>query len=98
MGQRSLPAPVGRDGSFGQNNRTFVESASGIHVVNEKGERLIDGPGGMWCTQIGYGREEMAEAMAERARSLAYFSPFNNTNSTAARGSHAKLPNARLVI
>ncbi len=66
-----------------QNDRTFMEGASGIHVVNDKGERLIDGPGGMWCTQIGYGREEMAEAMAEQARKLAYFSPFNATNSTA---------------
>lgn len=65
-----------------QNDRTFMEGASGIHVVNDKGERLIDGPGGMWCTQIGYGREEMAEAMAEQARKLAYFSPFNATNST----------------
>jgi len=66
-----------------QNDRTFMEGASGIHVVNDKGERLIDGPGGMWCTQIGYGREEMAEAMAEQARKLAYFSPFNAANSTA---------------
>ena len=66
-----------------QNDRTFMEGASGIHVVNDKGERLIDGPGGMWCTQIGYGRREMAEAMAEQARKLAYFSPFNATNSTA---------------
>ncbi|RBW52528.1 aminotransferase [Ruegeria sp. A3M17] len=71
--------------TLGENDRTFIEGANGIHVMNEKGERLIDGPGGMWCTQIGYGREEMAEAMADQARNLAYFSPFNNSNSTAAR-------------
>ncbi|MCE8526182.1 aminotransferase [Ruegeria pomeroyi] len=71
--------------AIGQNDRTFVETASGIHIVNDKGERLIDGPGGMWCTQIGYGRTEMADAMAEQARQLAYFSPFNNTNSIATR-------------
>lgn len=71
--------------ALGQNHRTFVEAASGIHIVNERGERMIDGPGGMWCTQIGYGRAEMAEAMAEQARQLAYYSPFNNTNSIATR-------------
>ncbi|MEX0318117.1 MAG: aminotransferase [Ruegeria sp.] len=71
--------------TLGRNDRTLVERASGIYVVNDKGEKLIDGPGGMWCTQIGYGREEMAQAMAEQARQLAYFSPFSNTNSTAAR-------------
>ncbi|SFM35315.1 aminotransferase [Shimia aestuarii] len=71
--------------ALGQNERTFVETARGIHIFNGNGDRLIDGPGGMWCTQIGYGREEMAEAMAEQARQLAYFSPFSNTNSIAAR-------------
>lgn len=71
--------------ALGQNDRTFVERANGIHVVNDNGEKLIDGPGGMWCTQIGYGREEMADAMADQARNLAYFSSFNNTNSTATR-------------
>ncbi|SLN33168.1 aminotransferase [Ruegeria meonggei] len=71
--------------TLGKNNRTLVEGASGIHVVSDEGNKLIDGPGGMWCTQIGYGREEMAEAMADQARQLAYFSPFSNTNSTAAR-------------
>ncbi|WP_254446571.1 aminotransferase [Ruegeria sp. HKCCD8929] len=71
--------------TLGRNDRTLVEGASGIYLVNDKGEKLIDGPGGMWCTQIGYGREEMAQAMAEQARQLAYFSPFSNTNSTAAR-------------
>ncbi|WP_170560416.1 hypothetical protein [Ruegeria atlantica] len=39
--------------ALGKNNRTFIVSANGIHVVNEKGERLIGGPGGMRCTQVG---------------------------------------------
>ena len=71
-------------GSLGKNDRMFVEQAQGIYVVNDHGERLIDGPGGMWCVQVGYGRAEIAEAMAEQAKGLAYFSPFSNTNSTAA--------------
>lgn len=69
---------------LGQNERTFVESSDGIYVTNEAGERLIDGPAGMWCVQVGYGRDEIADAMADQARKLAYFSPFNNTNSVTA--------------
>ncbi|MEM8731873.1 MAG: aminotransferase [Pseudomonadota bacterium] len=70
---------------IGHAERTFVEGSAGIHVTDETGARLIDGPGGMWCVQIGYGRDEMAEAMADQARNLAYYSPFSNTNSTATR-------------
>lgn len=73
---------------IGENDRTFVEASNGIYVVNEEGRRLIDGPAGMWCVQIGYGRREMAEAMAEQARQMAYFSPFNNANSVSAKLAH----------
>ena len=45
---------------FGTNSRTFAEKADGIYLYDENGQKLIDGPGGMWCVQIGYGRKEMA--------------------------------------
>jgi adenosylmethionine-8-amino-7-oxononanoate aminotransferase len=37
---------------------------------------MIDAIGGMWCVNIGYGREEMAQAIAEQVRRMPYFSPF----------------------
>lgn len=73
---------------IGKNDRTFTEGGDGIYVVTETGERLIDGPAGMWCVQLGYGNAEIADAMAKQAMEMAYFSPFNNTNSTAARLAH----------
>lgn len=75
-------------GELGRNQRTVVQGGSGIHIVDAEGRELIDGPGGMWCVQIGYGREEMAQAMADQARQLAYFSPFNNANTVAAHLAH----------
>ena len=72
-------------GSIGQNRRLVAQAASGIMVRDETGRELMDGPGGMWCVQIGYGREEMAQAIAEQATQLSYFSPFSNTSSPSAR-------------
>lgn len=71
--------------SLGQNERTFAESGQGVHIVTEDGKRLIDGPAGMWCVQLGYGNAEIADAMAQQAKEMAYFSPFNNANSAPAR-------------
>lgn len=70
---------------IGNNRRTFTEHGQGIYVTNDEGERLIDGPAGMWCVQLGYGNREIADAMAQQAMSMAYFSPFNNTNSMPSR-------------
>ncbi len=73
---------------IGHNTRTFAEGAEGIYVTTETGKRLIDGPGGMWCVQLGYANAEIADAMADQARTMAYFSPFNNANSVPSKLAH----------
>ena len=45
---------------IGQNDRAFVEQSDGVYVTNNEGDRLIDGPAGMWCVQVGYGQDEIA--------------------------------------
>lgn len=54
----------------------IVAQGEGACIYNVQGQRMIDGIGGMWCVNIGYGREEMAQAIADQARKLCYFSPF----------------------
>jgi adenosylmethionine-8-amino-7-oxononanoate aminotransferase len=66
-------------GSLGDNNRTVATGGDGIYIHDSDGNRLIDGPGGMWCTQIGYGRQEMADAISQQVMRTPYFSPFNMT-------------------
>jgi adenosylmethionine-8-amino-7-oxononanoate aminotransferase len=56
----------------------------GIHLVDAQGRRFIDGPGGMWCVQIGYGRREMAEAIGAQALRLAYHSPWTFASEPSA--------------
>ena len=70
---------------LGRKARTVVGKADGVYVHDAKGNRLIDGPGGMWCVQIGYGRREIAEAIAKQAMDLTYNSPWYTTSEPAAR-------------
>ena len=62
----------------------IIDRAEGIYMWDADGNRLIDGPGGMWCVQIGHGRREMAEAIADQAMHLAYSSPFTTGTEPAA--------------
>jgi putrescine aminotransferase len=54
----------------------IVVEGEGATVTDARGHRMIDGIGGMWCVNVGYGRGEIADAMAAQARRLCYFSPF----------------------
>ncbi|MDC0095362.1 aminotransferase [Amylibacter sp.] len=62
----------------------FVDSADGIYFWDGAGKRYIDGPGGMWCSQIGYGRKEMADAISDQVIKLPFTSPFTNSTQPSA--------------
>ncbi|MGB3313883.1 MAG: aminotransferase class III-fold pyridoxal phosphate-dependent enzyme, partial [Albidovulum sp.] len=47
--------------------------------------------GGLWCMNIGYGREEMVEAIAAQTRRLAFASPFVDMGTAPAAQLAAKL-------
>ena len=57
----------------------------GIYVYDQTGRKLIDGPAGMWAVQIGYGRREMADAIATQVMDLPYASPWSSTSRPAAQ-------------
>jgi adenosylmethionine-8-amino-7-oxononanoate aminotransferase len=63
--------------------RPRLDSADRLHIVDEDGRRLIDGPAGMWCVQVGHRRTELAEAMSRQAMDIAYCSPWHSTNGPA---------------
>ncbi|NIZ09531.1 aminotransferase [Pseudooceanicola sp. HF7] len=62
--------------SFGQDDATVLENSSGIYVRDSEGNDLIDGPGGMWCVNVGHGRREIIEAVSKQLEELPYFSPW----------------------
>ncbi len=71
--------------SFAESGALIVESGSGCKLTDINGQTYLDMVGGLWCTNIGLGREEMAETIAEQVRKLAYSSTFTDmTNEPAA--------------
>lgn len=50
-----------------------VETGYGIRIKDARGVESIDGFAGLYCVNVGYGRQEIAEAIATQARKLAYY-------------------------
>ncbi len=51
----------------------LIVRGSGPYVFDQHGKRYLDGLSGLFVTQIGHGRKEVAEAAARQASELAYF-------------------------
>jgi len=52
---------------------TIVDTAEGIRIKDSTGREYIDAFAGLYCVNIGYGRTEVAEAIAKQAYRLAYY-------------------------
>ena len=50
-----------------------IERGDGCYIWDESGHRLLDGLAGLFATQVGHGRQELAEAACEQMSRLAYF-------------------------
>ena len=42
--------------SFHDEGSQVIEGASGMHVTDTDGRKLLDGIAGLWCVNIGHGR------------------------------------------
>jgi adenosylmethionine-8-amino-7-oxononanoate aminotransferase len=51
----------------------IISRGSGPYVYDQHGKRYLDGLSGLFTSQVGHGRRELAEAAAKQASELAYF-------------------------
>jgi 4-aminobutyrate--pyruvate transaminase len=55
----------------------ILNEGRGIYLYDDKGRRYIEGMAGLWCTALGYGNQEVAEAGAEALRRVSFTHAFS---------------------
>ena len=69
-----------------------IRTASGVHIEDRDGNRLLDAFAGLYCVNVGYGRQEIAEAIAAQAKELAYY------HSYVGHGTEASITLAKMIL
>ncbi len=62
-----------RMSSYAASDVPVIVRGEGQYVFDQNGKRYLDGLAGLFVSQIGHGRTEVAEAGARQASELAYF-------------------------
>ncbi len=57
----------------------IITHAEGCYIFDGDGNRLLDGMAGLWCVNVGYGREELAQVAYDQMRELAFYNTFFKT-------------------
>ena len=77
--------------TFKEQGSMILADSDNVHVVDGEGKRYLDGIGGLWCVNIGYAREEMAQAIADQIMNIPYYSSFGHHTTVPAAQLSAKL-------
>lgn len=77
--------------TFKDQGSHVISEALGNYVVDAQGKQYLDGIAGLWCVNIGHGRTEMADVIAEQSRKMGYYNPFGHCTNEPASMLAAKL-------
>jgi adenosylmethionine-8-amino-7-oxononanoate aminotransferase len=61
-----------RHSAFDHDDITVIERGEGPYLYDDRGRRYLDGLAGLFVSQLGHGREELAEVAREQSARLAF--------------------------
>ncbi|MFD2206713.1 aspartate aminotransferase family protein [Kiloniella antarctica] len=69
-----------------------ITGGKGLYIKDSNGYETLDAFAGLYCVNIGYGRDEVADAIAAQAKELAYY------HSYVGHGTEASITLAKMII
>ncbi|MBN3563032.1 aspartate aminotransferase family protein [Aliamphritea spongicola] len=76
--------PFSNTGALNKQGARVIEKAEGVYLWDSEGNKIIDGMAGLWCVNLGYGRQELVNAAATQMQQLPYYNTFFKTTHAPA--------------
>ena len=71
--------PFSTQSGFSKKGARVITRAKGTRLWDSEGAEILDAMAGLWCVNIGYGRDELAEAAYRQMKELPYYNTFFQT-------------------
>ena len=75
MAARDLASVLHPQTHLAQHHKTgpmMLQRAAGVYMYDDQGNQYLEGLAGLWCTALGYGNEELAQAAYDQIKELSY--------------------------
>ncbi|WP_201745104.1 aspartate aminotransferase family protein [Aidingimonas lacisalsi] len=70
--------------ALGEEGSRIVTHADGVYIHDSEGHRILDGMAGLWCVNLGYGRQALVDAATRQMQELPYYNNFFKTTHVPA--------------
>jgi len=64
---------------LGKKGTRIITDAHGVYIRDSEGNEILDGMAGLWCVNLGYGRQELVDAATRQMQQLPYYNSFFQT-------------------
>lgn len=58
-----------------------IDTAEGVWIVDDRGNRYLDGMAGLWCVSLGYGEQRLVDAATRQLEMLSFSHTFNSRSN-----------------
>jgi len=70
--------------SMKKDGTRIITHAEGHYIIDSDGNRILDGMAGLWCVNVGYGRQSLVDAATKQMENLPYYNTFFKTSNAPA--------------
>lgn len=76
--------PFTNTGALNKKGARVITKAEGVYLWDSEGKKMLDGMAGLWCVNMGYGRQELIDAATEQMNILPFYNTFFQTTHVPA--------------
>ncbi|MCW8833529.1 MAG: aminotransferase class III-fold pyridoxal phosphate-dependent enzyme, partial [Colwellia sp.] len=76
--------PFSDNKELADNGSRVITHAKGVYIYDENGNKLLDAMAGLWCVNLGYGRQELVDVATAQMTELPYYNLFFKTTHAPA--------------
>lgn len=76
--------PFSDNKELAENGSRVITRAEGVYIYDDQGNKLLDAMAGLWCVNLGYGRQELVDVATAQMSELPYYNLFFKTTHAPA--------------
>lgn len=79
LGREHLLPPFTDYKALNAKGARIITRGEGVYLWDSEGNKILDGMAGLWCVNLGYGRQDLVEAATRQMQELPYYNLFFQT-------------------
>ena len=76
----------------GELSHRVIKTGTNCHIEDRDGNKMLDAFAGLYCVNVGYGRQDIADAIAAQAKELAYYHAY------VGHGTEASITLSKMIL